>query len=213
LCCLLIFVQFYFVLIFVECGVVLLLYFRWIFEALYKWFFSKKVDGSLYLDSYAYNSFDKHDIFEILTRFLVSINCITFLFLLPEPLLMRRMTTDKNNRRDVDRSSIMSDTSSFDGDHGGNGSTSGPPRMSHRESEAVQPIMFMRESTVTGRTSKLSVNMSQMGEEVTGRGPTVMLNEVRESGFACVCIWCVLLLLLLLRCSFDSFAMLGYLFM
>jgi len=56
----------------------------------------------------------------------------------------------------------------------------GPPPMkpSGRQSEAVQPIMFMRESTVTGRTSKLSINMSQLGEENTERGPTVMLKDV-----------------------------------
>lgn len=110
----------------------------------------------------------------ILTNFLLVFNAITLVFLFPEPLWMHR--TDNTHQRgrmktgESDRSS-MGSNDSFD-----NGKA--PPRMSQRESEAVQPIMFMRASTVTGRTSKLSVNMSQMGEENTSRGPTVMLHEI-----------------------------------
>jgi len=82
-----------------------------------------------------------------------------------------------SGKRDASRDSVGSNGSSFDGaDLPGNDVVS--RRMSERPSEAVQPIMFMRASTVTGRQSKLSVNMSQMGEENTARGPTVMLNEI-----------------------------------
>lgn len=89
---------------------------------------------------------------------------------------MHRTLTDAAGRHvNESRDSIMSNTSSFDGDGAGG---KAPPRMSVRESEAVQPIMFMRASTVTGRNSKLSVNMSQMGEENTSRGPTVMVSDV-----------------------------------
>jgi ABC-type glutathione transport system ATPase component len=144
-----------------------------VFEALYVWYFSAKVDGYLYLDNYKYGSFNRSNIFEIQTNFLIAINLITFVFLMPEPLFMKRMQlVEPRNQRD-DRSSMASNDSSYDGDAAGT-----PSRISQRESEVVQPIMFMRESTVTGRTSKLSVNMSQMGEENTSRGPTVMLKDV-----------------------------------
>ena len=130
----------------------------------------------MYLGSYDYNSFDRSEIFVILTDFLIGINCITILFLMPEPLWMHRTVTTSGTRRGVEdsRDSIASNNSDFDGADGGKF----PPRMSQRESETVQPIMFMRASTVTGRNSKLSVNMSQMGEENTSRGPTVMMNEI-----------------------------------
>jgi ATPase subunit of ABC transporter with duplicated ATPase domains len=112
----------------------------------------------------------------VLTNFLIGINLITLAFLLPEPLWMHRtVTTGAGRKHDSSRDSVSSNTSSFDGDGGGG---KFPPRLSHRESETVQPVMFMRASTVTGRQSKLSVNMSQMGEENTSRGPTVMLNEI-----------------------------------
>lgn len=141
---------------------------------MYKWYFAGKDDGYKYLDNYKYSSFNRSDIFEIQINFLIAINVITFFFLLPEPLFMKRMVTDEKNQRSIDRSSMSSNDSSIEGNSG----ATTPPRLSQRESEIVQPIMFMRESTVTGRTSKLSVNLSQMGEENTGRGPTVMLKDV-----------------------------------
>ena len=140
---------------------------------MYKWYFSGKVDGALYLSNYKYGGFDRSDVFGIMTNFLIGINLITFFFLLPEPLRMKRMIQVQRARTTGDRSSITSNDSSVDGhDH------NTPPRLNERQSEAVQPIMFMRESTVTGRQSKLSVNMSQMGEENTSRGPTVMMKDV-----------------------------------
>lgn len=150
-------------------------WYRWVFEAMYKWYFSGKEDGYLYLENYKYDTFDRSTIFGIQTNFLIAINLITFFFLLPEPLTMKRFLYDKpEHHQRGDRSSMASNDSSLDGDH----HLSAPPKLSQRESEAVQPIMFMRESTVTGRASKLSVNMSQMGEENTSRGPTVMLKDV-----------------------------------
>jgi ABC-type multidrug transport system fused ATPase/permease subunit len=143
---------------------------RWIFEALYKWYFERKTDGFVYLTAYQYNSFDRSDIFVVLTNFLVAFNLITMLFLMPEPLWMHRTLASVSGGRSESRDSVTS----LEGD----GGAQFPPRMSVRETEAVQPVMFMRASTVTGRTSKLSVNMSQMGEENTSRGPTVMLNEI-----------------------------------
>jgi ABC-type multidrug transport system fused ATPase/permease subunit len=52
------------------------------------------------------------------------------------------------------------------------------PIRSTRQSELVKPLVFMRESSVTGRASKLSVNVSQMGDENMDRGPTVMFKDV-----------------------------------
>ena len=107
----------------------------------------------------------------------IAINAITCVTLLPEPTLMYKKAGAASGKRDASRDSVGSNGSSFDGaDLPGNDIIS--RRMSERPSEAVQPIMFMRASTVTGRQSKLSVNMSQMGEENTARGPTVMLNEI-----------------------------------
>jgi ABC-type multidrug transport system fused ATPase/permease subunit len=148
-------------------------YCRWVFEALYGWYFNNKEDGLTYLENYKYDTFDRSHIFEIQTNFLIAMNVITLFFLLPEPLFLGRTPLVEPRHNRADRSSMQSNDSSYDGDH-----ANPPPRLSQRESEAVQPIMFMRESTVTGRTSKLSVNLSQMGEENTSRGPTVMLKDV-----------------------------------
>mmetsp|Transcript_15970 Transcript_15970/g.35350 ORF Transcript_15970/g.35350 Transcript_15970/m.35350 type:complete len:855 (-) Transcript_15970:2032-4596(-) len=141
---------------------------RWIFEALYKWFFSSFDDGLLYLENYKYASFDEHSIFSILTNFLIGFNLITMFFLLPEPVRLKRAEDGK--MRSESRDSMASADSI--------GGMEAPPAPKARASESVKPIMFMRESTVTGRTSKLSINMSQLGEENTSRGPTVMLKDV-----------------------------------
>lgn len=142
------------------------------FEALYTWYFNNKVDGGTYLANYNYATFNRSHVFEIQTNFLIVMNVITLFFLLPEPLFLRRIPLVEPRQNRTDRSSMQSTDSSYDGEN------HPPPRLSQRESEAVPPVVFMRESTVTGRTSKLSVNLSQMGEENTSRGPTVMLKDV-----------------------------------
>ena len=80
---------------------------------MYKWYFSGKADGATYLSNYKYNAFDRSDVFEIMTNFLIGINVITFFYLLPEPLLMRRMNQSPRGRGDGN--SITSNDSSIDG--------------------------------------------------------------------------------------------------
>jgi ABC-type glutathione transport system ATPase component len=120
----------------------------------------------------------KHDqIFEILGNFIWITSLVNLIFLLKDPLFLRRKPATQPGQRSQ---SMMSRDSM--------GSTVDTPavpvepevlrRRSTRQSELVKPLLFMRESSVTGRNSKLSINLSQVGEENTDRGPTLLFKEV-----------------------------------
>lgn len=145
------------------------------------WYFSWFKDGAAYLKNFSYQQFDHSSIFTILIHFLVAINLITIFFLLPAPILMKRLSSEAVQQRrggsgGASRDSITSNLEDEEivVEH----NTTRLVRANTRNLEGVQPIMFMRQSTVTGRTSKLSVNLSQLGEENTSRGPTVQVSDL-----------------------------------
>ena len=151
---------------------------RWAFEAIMVWFYSKYKDGDVCLAGFGYTSFDRSDIFNILRNFLIAYNLMTMIFLFAPPQLLKRIevTNNKNNHKSP-MTSIDSDfgTPSMSSRH----TLPGLDRKSTwRQSESVLPVILMRASSVTGRDAKLSVNISQLGEENLNKGPVVMLKNI-----------------------------------
>lgn len=142
------------------------------------WFYSKYKDGDVCLAGFGYTSFDHHDIFNILRNFLIAYNLLTMLFLFAPPQLLTRIDgTNTNNDRKSSMASVDSDfgTPSMSGKN----TLPGLERKSTwRASESVLPVILMRASSVTGRDAKLSVNISQLGEENINKGPVVMLKNI-----------------------------------
>lgn len=151
---------------------------RWTFESLMTWKYNNYVDGPALLKPFGLQSFDHRNIYRILGRFLGISAAINVLFLLKGPNRLRRKPEHKAGVRT--ESGVSRDSmNSID-----LGLPTNPVepevlrRRSTRQSELVKPLLFMRESSVTGRNSKLSVNLSQMGEENTDRGPTLLFQEL-----------------------------------
>jgi ATP-binding cassette, subfamily G (WHITE), eye pigment precursor transporter len=148
---------------------------RWVFEALMNWKFNHYVDGEEWLKTYGQGTFDHKDIYYILGNILWITGVLVIIVLQKEPILLHRKSTQSTSAGPYsgNRDSV--------GSVGSDGDSLPPPnlpRKNTRQSEAVQPVLFMRESSVTGRKSQLSVNLSQVGEENTDRGPTVMFKDI-----------------------------------
>lgn len=150
---------------------------RWTFEGLMKWKYSNYVDGDALLTQFGFQNFDHNEVGGILGNFLVITAIINVLFLIKEPLLLKRKPEGVAGANKRSGSVSRDSVGSFD--------LPNAPiepeilrRRSTRQSELVKPLLFMRESSVTGHNSKLSVNVSQLGEENVDRGPTLLFKEI-----------------------------------
>jgi ABC-type multidrug transport system ATPase subunit len=145
---------------------------RWTFEGLMQWKFSYYQDGIVWLTTYGFQNFDHNELVHIHERFLLIANAVTVLFLVADPITLARQVRSKgvNGRQPSGSRDSMGSADGFDVSH--------IPRNVTRNSETVKPVIFMRDSSVTGRTSKLSVNLSQVGEENSDHGPTVMFKDI-----------------------------------
>lgn len=147
---------------------------RWAFEAFMNWKFLQYADGAQWLKSYGQNTFHHKDIYSILGNFIIITGVLCILVLQKDPILLAR-----KGKREAGAQARSPSRDSV-GSIGSEGDIPADtlPRRNTRQSEAVKPVLFMRESSVTGKNSKLSVNLSQVGEENTDRGPTVMFKDV-----------------------------------
>eukprot|EP01039_Chlorochromonas_danica_P008620 gene8620-9499_t len=153
---------------------------RWSFEGLLAWKFAVFEDGESYLATYGFESFDYKDTHSILSNFIWVTMGLAIAFCLKEPNLLRRVPKSDGHRQDVStsRESVDSLSEAIAGG-GGRGSSLFLPRKSTRQSEAVKPMLFMRESSVTTRVpTQLSINLSQTGELNLERGPTVTFKDI-----------------------------------
>lgn len=151
---------------------------RWMFEALMVWKFSQYEDGLSYLNTYGFRTFDYHKVYSILGNFIIFMGLLTILIMQKNPILLHRK---KKIGKDENRASMNlrgSSIASTGSDVGLPVAEAYVPRSNTRQSEAVKPLLFMRESSVTGRKSQLSTNLSQVGDENTDRGPTVMFKDI-----------------------------------
>lgn len=91
-------------------------------------------------------------------------------------MLLSKLPASAPKEKRSDSRDSMGSNDSFDDNHSARSS---------RASEAVKPVIYARESSITQK-SRLSVNVSQYGEESDTRGPTVYCREVtyrvRDSG-------------------------------
>eukprot|EP01038_Epipyxis_sp_PR26KG_P013928 gene13928-18681_t len=141
---------------------------RWTFEALLNWKFSSHYkDGLKYLTPFGFNAFDHGHIFEILLNFLLISNSVTILFLLPKPLLLRRKETVEVIGVSRGMRDSVESGDSFDME-----------KPVTRPSQTVMPLLFRKESSVTGAKSNLSTNLSQMGVKEGNHGPTVLFKDI-----------------------------------
>jgi ABC-type multidrug transport system ATPase subunit len=148
---------------------------RWTFEGLMSWRFHNYEDATTILKTYGFQDFQHNHVYAILGRFIAVSAAINLMFLVRGPNLLRRKpapvagqrahSMSRDSTASVDAMNVPADPEVF-------------RRRSTRQSESVKPILFMRESSVTGRNSKLSINLSQVGEENMDRGPTVLFKEL-----------------------------------
>jgi ABC-type multidrug transport system ATPase subunit len=144
---------------------------RWAFEALMSYKFNQYVDGEKWLAPYSFAQFDHGFGRNIMGNFIWITCLVCLLFLFKEPILLERV---KSEGKTYGASASRDSTNSVDDLP----DSSDVERKSTRQSELVKPLVFMRESSVTGRASKLSVNVSQMGDENMDRGPTVLFKDL-----------------------------------
>lgn len=136
-----------------------------------KWKLSSYDDGNNILGAYGFSAFQHLDSFAIISRFIATGIAVIFFLLLPEPIILHKgqEVEEDKNRASASRDSM----GSFD-------VTTPLPNL--RPSEIVRPLLFMRESSVTGRPSNLSINHSTshslMGGKSQNHGPTVMFQDV-----------------------------------
>lgn len=158
------------------------IFIRWAFEAFMSWFFSKYKDGDTFLSQFGFSTFDHHKIFSILTNFIAAFNAMIVVLLFPAPQRLRRIPEGGIR----DRGMSMASNHSIDSDFGqpsivqrnSEAPSESMRGSSFRASQSIMPVILMRQSTVTGRDSRMSVNLSCIGEENLSRGPTVVLKNV-----------------------------------
>ncbi|RYG69056.1 ATP-binding cassette domain-containing protein [archaeon] len=149
---------------------------RWAFEGLMAWKFSEYDDGAAYLLPYSFDTFNHNHAKSILNNFIWFTFAAALLFSLNTPLLLRKITEKDDKKPGMDSKSRDSiDSMGGDFPHPDDRII---PRKLTRQSEAVKPVLFMRESSVTGKQSNLSVSLSQTGELNSDRGPTVAFKDV-----------------------------------
>jgi hypothetical protein len=138
--------------------------FRWAYESIMVWKYEDYPDGNEFLQSYGFNNFNKYDIFTILYKFILFDLIIFFIALIPLPNTLQRKENDINR----DNSRDSHDLSDFTTSKGS------------RHTDLLQPNLFARESSVTGRTNLASQNSISEGFDNSDRvrGPMVSFRNV-----------------------------------
>lgn len=145
---------------------------RWSFQCLMNWKFgqntSKVLDGVSYLQTFFDHPLQKDDLFVALSIILVVLVICLFYSLMPYNNYIRR----KDVMRPTTRDSIASDVGSEEGD--------GKFRLSFRRSntsELHKPLIYTKQSSVSSK-SRLSVSVSQTGENVQASGETIAFKNI-----------------------------------
>lgn len=141
-----------------------------------EWKFEPYYDGDTWLSGFGFENFQHIHLHTILGNFALIMSSVLVLALLKEPLFLKRkkqLTSEQAARADRDMSINSTGSVSMDLPI-----EAELPRRLTRQSELAKPLLFMRESSVTGNASKLSVNVSQVGQENSDNGPTVMFQNL-----------------------------------
>jgi ABC-type multidrug transport system ATPase subunit len=130
----------------------------WAYKGLMVWKFAPLPDGEAFLNSYNFEDFDKSRTAPILFNFIIFDACILFLALLSPPNVLTRHTPPAEPRESDDDQELSSKSKS--------------------RSDLVQPAVFTRESSVTGKTLLSQASSTGVREEGDVRGPTVYFDKV-----------------------------------
>lgn len=151
---------------------------RWIFEALMVWRFTDAEDGLSFLKTYAFESFDKNRIWGILANFIFFSGALFFIALIPTPRTLTRVVASTATG---DRLSVTSVDSADDQVHSDPARTpSNTPRKNSKRNAPAAPLLFLRESSISGKKSTITSQHSHSGVdgELDARGPTVIFSNI-----------------------------------
>lgn len=152
---------------------------RWIYEALMVWRFSEVEDGLTFLKSYGFENFDKGKIWKILTNFLVFSAAVFFLALIPSPRTLSRVPVDTTA---TDRLSVASEESVEETvrSNAPVRTPSNTPRKNSKRNTPAPPLLFLRESSISGKKSTITSQHSHSGVEGEKdiRGPTLIFDKI-----------------------------------
>ncbi len=153
---------------------------RWAFEALMAWKFSNYEDGQIYLQNYEFQSFQKDKVFEIMFNFIFFSLSVFFLALLPSPNTLRRSTAPLRERSSTDMSADDEDDKTAVPAASSLSVPRTNSKRSHGSHTPAAPLLFLRESSVTGKKSTITSQHSVSGVEgeFDVRGPTVVFKDV-----------------------------------
>lgn len=155
---------------------------RWSFEGMMKWKFSKYKDGSVILDVFSFDNFNYHNTKYILNRFLWITVSVLIFALAKEPNFLRRRKEEDNKRfRDSTASRDSRDSSTALPHLSSELGVVNVPRKTTRASETIRPTIFMKEASVTGNATRLSVSSSIGGKQSAHeqhRGDTVAFSNL-----------------------------------
>ena len=132
---------------------------RWCFEGIMNWKFSMYEDGDVFLNPLGFGTFHYIKTFSIIGNFLIFGNCLFILTLIQRPcLLKRKVDTSEYSSNKTQRSMSEDDDDTFPENVAVN------MFRTSSKCESIKPALFMRESSVTGNSARLSVNLSCTGK-------------------------------------------------
>jgi ATP-binding cassette subfamily G (WHITE) protein 2 (SNQ2) len=134
---------------------------RWCFETLMVWKYLDYVDGVSFLTPYDHQNFDKSKIFGILFNFLIFFNGVLLLTMIPPPNTLTRKLrelTGAERRAQKARRASVEATDFSDEDL-----TDDQMNELQRQKTPQKPLLFSRETYVTGMKSELSCSNSSLG--------------------------------------------------
>lgn len=145
-----------------------------------KWKFRNYKDGDTFLTGYTFQNFEIEKLPYIMMRFIFISAAIAIVALIQEPqLLRRRKESDREHRSNSASRDSVGSFLEYNYPEPKDSFAQPTKKKSIRGSDVnIMPAIFVREPSVTGRSSKLSVNVSSTGEFNSNHGPTVTFKDL-----------------------------------
>ena len=154
---------------------------RWTFESLMVWKFEDVEDGLTFLESYGFESFEKEKIWGILTNFIIFPAILFFIALIPLPItLSRTKEKESSNRNRTSTTSVDSADGEMESVSSFKRTPSNTPRKNSKRNAPAAPLLFLRESSISGKKSTITSQHSHSGVvgEADTKGPTVIFSDL-----------------------------------
>lgn len=131
--------------------------FRWAYEALMVWKYAGYPDGKQLLSTYDFDDFDKSKVFGILVNFIIFDLVVFFISLIPIPnTLHRKALPPHKANSNIDDARASSEVD-----------------ISKDKNVLVKPDIYLRESSVSGKSNNSLMSVTGLEEEVSLKGPSV----------------------------------------